>query len=72
MKTIKLFPRLGIKIAILVNTCQIWLLVLLIIASTPLQGLDTLMYKKNRILKILEYQFFKKVFENIDLKKQIQ
>jgi len=72
MKTIKLFPRLGIKLTLIVNTCQIWLLVLLIIVSTPLQGLDTLMYKKNRILKTLENQFFKKIFENIDLKKQIQ
>jgi hypothetical protein len=72
MKTIKLFPRLGIKLTMIVNTVHIWLLVLLIIVSTPLQGLDTLMYKKNRILKILENQFFKKVFENIDLKKQIQ
>lgn len=72
MKTIKLFPRLGIKLSMIVNTCQIWLLVLLIIVSTPLQGLDTLMYKKNRILKTLENQFFKKIFENIDLKKQIQ
>jgi hypothetical protein len=69
MKTIKLFPRLGIKLTMIVNSCQIWLLVLLIIVSTPLQGLDTLMYKKNRILKTLENQFFKKVFENIDLKK---
>jgi hypothetical protein len=72
MKTIKLFPRLGIKLTMIVNSCQIWLLVLLIIVSTPLQGLDTLMYKKNRILKILENQFFKKIFENIELKKQIQ
>jgi hypothetical protein len=40
--------------------------------STPLQGLDTLMYKKNRILKTLENQFFKKVFENIDLKNNIK
>lgn len=72
MKTIKLFPRLGITLTMLVNSCQIWLLVLLIIVSTPLQGLDTLMYKKNRILKILENQFFKKVFENIDLKKEIK
>lgn len=72
MKTIKLFPRLGIKLSMIVNTCQIWLLVLLIILSTPLQGLDTLIYKKNRILKTFENQFFKKVFENIDLKKQIQ
>lgn len=70
MKTIKLFPRLGIKLSMIVNTCQIWLLVLVIIVSTPLQGLDTLICKKNRILKILENQFFKKVFENIDLKKQ--
>ena len=70
MKTIKLFPRLGIKLSMIVNTCQIWLLVLLIILSTPLQGLDTLVYKKNRIFKILENQFFKKIFENIDLKKQ--
>lgn len=72
MKTIKLLPRLGIKLTMIVNTCQIWLLVLLIILSTPLQGLDTLMYKKNRILKILENQFFKKIFENIDLNKQIK
>ena len=72
MKTTKLFPPLGIKLTILLNSCQIWLLVLLIIVSSPLQGLDILMYKKNRILKTLENQFFKKVFENIDLKKQIQ
>lgn len=72
MKTIKLFPPLGIKLTMLLNSCQIWLLVLLIILSTPLQGLDMVMYKKNRILKTLENQFFKKVFENIDLKNNIQ
>jgi hypothetical protein len=56
----------------IVNSCQIWLLVLLIIVSTPLQGLDRVIYKKNRILKALENQFFKKIFENIDLKNNIQ